>query len=103
MKTVCLFLLLVLGVAAPGSTLKISANSATRKQPGEVEADYTTSHVFVDEVAADAVPMTIFFDPQTLGVQTCEVFANRNRRDRRSATGVGSNSGRVAWPGLPRG
>jgi hypothetical protein len=47
MKTACLFLLLALGVAAHGSTLKISANSATRKQPGEVEADYTTSHVFV--------------------------------------------------------
>ena len=49
---------------------------------GEVEADYTASHVFVNEVAGDSVPFTIFFDPQTGGVETAEVFTNLNRRDR---------------------
>src|SRR5215813_1296665 len=63
------------------SSLRISAGSNTRSAL-EVEADYTTSHIFVNEVAGDSVPITIFLDPQTLGVQTAEVFTNLNRRDR---------------------
>ncbi len=75
-------------------TLKISPNSTTRTA-GEVEADYTTSHVFVDEVAGDSIPITIFFDPQTLGVETAEVFTNLNRRDRADddANGDGTQDG----------
>jgi glycosidase len=70
-------------LAIPGfaSSLRISAGSKTRI-PTEVEADYTTSHVFVNEVAGDSVSITVFFDPQTLGVETAEVFTNLNRRDR---------------------
>jgi predicted RNA-binding protein with TRAM domain len=62
--------------------LRISAESETRQSGSEVEADYTTTHVFVDEVAGDSIPITIFFDPQTLGVESAEVFTNLNRRDR---------------------
>jgi len=59
----------------------VSAGSTTRSDR-EVEADYTTSHFFVNEVAGESVPITLFFDPQALGVQTAEVFTNLNRRDR---------------------
>jgi glycosidase len=38
--------------------------------------------LFVNEVAGESVPITLFFDPQALGVQTAEVFTNLNRRDR---------------------
>ena len=64
------------------STLKISAASATRLLPGEVEGNYSSSHLFLDEVAGESVPVTVFFDPQTLGVESCEVLTNLNRRDR---------------------
>ena len=71
----------LLGLPLSASTLKISASSTVRS-PGEVEGDYKSAHVYVDEVAGDTVPFTVFFDPQTLGVQTCEVYTNLNRRDR---------------------
>ena len=74
----CLGLLASLGEA---SVLKISPNSATRSA-SEVEADYTTTHLYVNEVAGDSIPVTIFFDPQTLGVETAEVLTNLNRRNR---------------------
>lgn len=67
------------------SSLRISSGSAQRAS-NEVEADYTTSHVFVDETANDSIPITIFFDPQTTGVATAEVFTNLNRRDLATAT-----------------
>jgi glycosidase len=78
-----LALVMLWAVATPciASSLRISAESNTRTA-GEVEADYRTSHVFVNEVAGDQVPITIFFDPQTQEVQTAEVFTNLNRRDR---------------------
>ena len=66
---------------ADASVLKISPSSSTRNST-EVEANYTTSHIFIDEVAGDAVPITIFFDPQTVGVETAEILTNLNRRDR---------------------
>ena len=33
-----------------------------------VSADYTTTHVFVDEIAGDQIPITVFFDPGTAAV-----------------------------------
>lgn len=62
--------------------LKISPNSAAREVASEVEADYSTTHLYLNEVAGESIPVTIFFDPQMLGVETCEVFTNLNRRDR---------------------
>ena len=76
-----LLLLVAFAFSAEAASLKISAGSAVRAA-GEVEGDYTTSHVDVNEVAGDLVPFTLFFDPQTAGVETCEVFTNLNRRDR---------------------
>jgi glycosidase len=89
-----------LGAPASASSLRISAGSASRL-PGEVEADYTTSHLFINEVRHDAVPITIFFDPQALNVQAAEVFTNLNRRERagRDADGDGTEDGILPPPG----
>src|SRR5215469_590659 len=65
--------------AADASTLKISSGTKNRAR-NEVEADYTISHLFVNEDAGESVPVTIFFDPGIIGVQTAEVFTNLNRR-----------------------
>ncbi|MFL6516314.1 MAG: hypothetical protein ACJ8M1_14940 [Chthoniobacterales bacterium] len=48
-----------------------------------VNADYTTSHVFVDEINGDAVPFTIVFNPNQANVDpaTVQVYTNLNRRD----------------------
>src|SRR5262249_3777461 len=48
-----------------------------------------TSHIFINEVAGDKVPITLFFDPQTLGVETAEIFTNLNRRDHASTDADG--------------
>jgi hypothetical protein len=61
------------------STLRISTGSNSRLS-AEVEADYTTSHIFINEVAGESLPITVFFDPQVPGVQSAEVFTNLNRR-----------------------
>ncbi|MDB6125232.1 MAG: hypothetical protein JWQ71_4225 [Pedosphaera sp.] len=47
-----------------------------------VNGDYTTTHVFVDELANDSIPLTILFTPSQSNVTTAEVFSNLNRRDR---------------------
>lgn len=80
------FLSLVLSIAfclqpVEATSLKISPNSTTRSAT-EVEANYTTTHLFVDEVAGDQIPITVFFDPQNTGIQACEVVTNLNRRAR---------------------
>jgi hypothetical protein len=82
-RTVALILLSVFAATSPlrAAWLKVSANSMTRAA-GEVEGNYTTTHVFINEDVGEQVPFTIFFDPQMLGVETAEVFTNLNRRDR---------------------
>jgi glycosidase len=47
-----------------------------------LNANYTTTHVFVDEVAGDSVPLTIVFTPNTGSLTQIETFSNLNRRDR---------------------
>lgn len=95
-------LVAVTSLALPlaGSTLRISPNSTSRAA-SEVEADYASTHLFIDEVAGDSMPITLFFDPQTTGVQTCEVFTNLNRRDRADddANGDGIEDGIKPVPG----
>ena len=47
-----------------------------------LEANYTTSHVFVDEIAADLAPLTINFTPNVaVDPATVQVYTNLNRRD----------------------
>ena len=86
--------------AAFASSLRVSL-APTRQSSSEVEADYTTSRVFIDEVANQASPVTVFFDPQTLGVESAEVFTNLNRREfaTKDANGDGIEDGIVPPPG----
>ena len=78
---------LLLPTISRATTLKISPN-ATARAASEVEANYSTTHLYIDEVAGDQIPLTVFFDPQTTGVAAAEVFTNLNRRDR---AGVDAN------------
>jgi hypothetical protein len=47
------------------------------------EANYTTTHLFVDEINGDSIPLTISFTPNdpNLDPSTVQVFTNLNRRD----------------------
>ena len=63
------------------SSLKISTRSTT-PLANAPEADYAISHIFIDEVANQTVPITIFFDPQGQNVPEAQVFTNMNRRER---------------------
>lgn len=60
-----------------------------------VNANYTTTHVFVDEVAGDAVPLTIVFQPNAANLAQVETYSNLNRRDRATvdADGDGTEDG----------
>ncbi len=48
-----------------------------------VSANYTTEHVYVDEIAGDAVSYSVVFNPNAANVDptTVQVFTNLNRRD----------------------
>jgi glycosidase len=54
-----------------------------------LNANYTTTHVFVDEVAGDAIPLTILFTPNTANLTQVEFYSNVNRRDRATADADG--------------
>jgi hypothetical protein len=45
-----------------------------------MNADYTTEHLFVDEVAGDSIPVTVLFSPNTNNVVEADVFSDLNRR-----------------------
>ena len=89
-------ILLASAVCSMAANLKISPNSTVRAG-SEVEANYTTTHLFIDETATGSIPVTIFFDPGTTGVESAEVFTNLNRRDKADgdADGDGKQDGIV--------
>ena len=64
-------------------TMPVAAASftVTTSTTGTLNVDYTTSKLYVDELAGDAVPITISFAP---GVQAndVELWTNLNNRDR---------------------
>jgi hypothetical protein len=62
-----------------------------------LNADYTTTHVFMDENTGDSVPLTVLFTPNAPNVTAAEVFSNLNRRDRAAldANGDGIEDGIV--------
>ncbi|MEY4385732.1 MAG: hypothetical protein RLY20_1015, partial [Verrucomicrobiota bacterium] len=66
-----------------------------------LNADYTTTHVFVDEVAGDAIPLTINFTPNTNTLSQVELFSNVNNRDRAAldANGDGIEDGIIGPDG----
>jgi glycosidase len=46
-----------------------------------INADYGMTHVFINEVSNDAVPLTILFSPNASNVVEADAFSNLNRRD----------------------
>jgi glycosidase/outer membrane protein assembly factor BamB len=84
----CGLLLSIAGALGTGLATNPAQASSLRISPGtdhraanEVEADYGISHLFIDELAKQSTPITVFFDPQTTGVAQAEVFTNLNRRE----------------------
>ena len=92
----CLILFFLLQTAShtQASSLLVSVGASTRL-PDEVEADYQSAHLFINEVAGDNVPITLFFDPMANNVAAAEIFSNLNRRDRANldANGDGIQDG----------
>ncbi len=66
-----------------------------------VNADYTTTHVFVNELNSDAAPLTLLFTPNGGTVTNVEIFSNLNRRDRATldANGDGIEDGIITPDG----
>jgi len=76
MRSLAPFLLTIGAVHAAG-TLTVS----TPGYPSNRNGEYTTSHVYVDEVAGTTVPITFRFAPGAANVIDVELFTNINRRD----------------------
>lgn len=47
-----------------------------------LNANYTTTKLFVDEIAGETEPLAIVFEPGDPDVEVAEVYTNLNRRDR---------------------
>ena len=78
-------------------TIPIKSPASSGESPvltiNGLNADYGTTHVFVNEVSNDAVPLTILFSPNaSTNVVESDVFSNLNRRDyaNRDANGDGA-------------
>ena len=56
-----------------------------------MNAEYTTEHLFVNEVAGDALPVTVLFSPNTNNVVEADAFSNLNRRNLATLASVDSN------------
>jgi len=56
-----------------------------------MNAEFTTEHLFVDEVAGDSVPVTVLFSPNTNNVVEADVFSNLNRRQLATRATVDAN------------
>lgn len=69
-------------VGAPVLTVSTESN-------GALNGDYTTTKLYVDEVAGDAIPVSVTFAPGTNGVTTVELFSNLNNRDRANSDANG--------------
>lgn len=76
MKNV-LFLLATTAVVHAAGTLTVSTPGYTPDR----SAEYTTSHVYLDEVAGTTVPVTFRFTPGVGNVTDVELWTNVNRRD----------------------
>ena len=69
-------------VGAPVLTVSTESN-------GALNGDYTTTKLYVDEVAGDSIPVSVTFAPGTNGVTTVELFSNLNNRDRANSDANG--------------
>ncbi|GAB4172192.1 MAG: hypothetical protein Fur0032_11590 [Terrimicrobiaceae bacterium] len=66
-----------------------------------LNANYTTTKLFVDEIAGDSLPLEIVFSPGEANVTDVEIYTNLNRRDRADddANGDGYDDGISALDG----
>lgn len=66
-----------------------------------LNANYTTTKVFVDEIASDSIPLAVVFQPGEANVVAAEIYTNLNRRDRADddANGDGYDDGISALDG----
>jgi glycosidase len=78
--------------ATPGEYVSLPLSAAERSTltVNGINADYGMTHVFINEVSNDVVPLTILFSPNTTNVAEADAYSNLNRRD--YATHIG-NSG----------
>ncbi len=74
---------ILIGLACFAPSLLLGAGVLEVRAPGYGfrNAEYTTSHVFIDEVAGTTADIEIRFDPQQANIVDVEVFSNLNRRD----------------------
>lgn len=63
--------------AIPASTVLVSTPTT-----GTLNADYTTSKLYLDEAAAESIPVTVTLVPGNSNVTVAEVWTNLNRRER---------------------
>ncbi len=73
---------LLVAASARAITLQLSPNSTVSSNP--FEADYSSTHLFIDEINGDTIPIYIYFDPQASGtvpVDEADVYTNLNNRD----------------------
>lgn len=63
-------------------TLGAPVLTVSTESNGALNGDYTTTKLYVDEVAGDSIPVSVTFAPGTNGVTTVELFSNLNNRDR---------------------
>jgi glycosidase len=67
--------------STPGEYLTVPVSALPVLTVNGIAADYGTTHVFVDEVSNDAVPLSILFSPNaSTNVIEADVFSNLNRR-----------------------
>jgi Alpha amylase, catalytic domain len=74
---ILVLLLCATGLARAVGTLTVSTPGYT----GNRSAEYTISHVYIDEVVATTAPVTFRFTPGVAGVIDVELWTNINRRD----------------------
>lgn len=69
-------------VGAPQLTVSSPSN-------GSLNADYTTTKLYVDEIAGDSIPVSVTFAPNTSNITAVELYSNLNQRDLASADADG--------------
>ena len=71
------------------------AMTVSTASTGSLNADYTTTKLYIDEVAGDSVPVTVTFSTGALDTTEAEVWTDLNNRDRAAgdANGDGIDDG----------
>lgn len=92
---------LLFAVSARAISLQVSPNSTSSSNP--VEADYSSTHLFVDEINGDSIPIYVFFNPGTTGIDEAEVFTNLDNRNQANVLSSGTVPNVEGTSGVPYG